>query len=114
MYSTAYDTVNIEELPKQAVMLLCLVLYKTNPKNIGFLIWYFSQIKAPNPAAKQAEPASLKFLITSICFVILGIRENLQPDVSATLPKEALPENLKDFIHITSLFRFIMPLFVSP
>lgn len=61
----------------------------------------------PNPAAEQAE---LKFLITGTCFTTLRIRENLQSSVRAILPKEALIENFKDFVHITHLLRFIMPL----
>lgn len=126
--STTWDTVTLRS--SQHKLEFCCACYRTKPtkpkcslsfpltlikllKRLKFLSSQSLNRSFPNPAAKQADPASLKFLITGICFTTYGIRENLQSGARAILPKEALIENFKDFVHTTHLLRFIMPLSLS-
>jgi len=102
MRSTAFDTVTLRSSQHKLECRCAWYCTKTNkkkppetkhPKNICYssislslikllkrLVFLWSQSlnrSFPSPVAEQAEPASLKFLITGICFAVLGLRQNI-------------------------------------
>lgn len=87
-------------------------LLKKLLRRLVFLLRQSLTRSVPNPAAEQADPALLKFLITGICFVIMDVRENLQPGVREILLKEDSIENFRDSVLIINLFRVFVPLFL--
>lgn len=117
-----------ERLPTKARMLLCtkkkkptletkqkfsfslpLSLLKKMLRRLVFPLRQSMSRSVPD-SAEQADPALLKFLMTGICFVIINVRENLQPGVRAILLKKDSAENLGDSVLITNLFTVLVAL----
>lgn len=81
-------------------------------KKLLRLVFLFRQSlsrSVSSPVGEQADPTLLKFLITHICFVIMDVRENLQPGVRAILLKEDSIENFGDSVLITNLCSLCAP-----
>lgn len=116
-----------ERLPTKARMLLCTKKKKKNTlvtkqkfsfslplsllkKMLRRLVFPLRQSMSRSvpDSAEQADPALLKFLMTGICFVIMNVRENLQPGVRAILLKKDSAENLGDSVLITNLFTVLV------
>lgn len=94
---------------KEVSSSLSLSLLKKLLRRLVLLLRQSLSKSVPNPA-EQADPALVKFLTTGICFVIMDVRENLQPGVRAILLKEDSIENLRDSALTSNLFTVFVPL----